>query len=118
MPKAYMITCSMPLIIISLQLLSRVQLFVTPCITALQASLSITNSQSSLKLTSIESLMTSSHLILHCLLFLLLPMPPSIRVFSNESILHMRWPKSWSFSFSIIPSEELESKYFRPCWPI
>ena len=77
-----------------------------PWITALQASLSITISQSSLKLTSIESVMTSSHLILcHPLLFLP-PIPPSIRVFSNESTLRMRWPKYWSFSFSIIPSKE------------
>ena len=66
----------------------------------------ITNSQSSLKLTSIESVMPSSHLILCCPLFLLLPISPSIRVFSNESTLHMRWSKYWSFSFSIIPSKE------------
>ena len=79
---------------------------VTPWITARQASLSITISQSSLKLTSIESVMPSSHLIL-CRPLLLLPaIPPSIRVFSNESTLHMRWPKYWSFSFSIIPSKE------------
>ena len=72
-----------------------------------QASLSITNSQSSLRLTSIESVMPSSHLIL-CRPLLLLPaIPPSIRVFSNWSILHMRWPKYWSFSFSIIPSKEI-----------
>ena len=71
-----------------------------------QASLSITNSQSSLRLTSIESVMPSSHLIL-CHPLLLLPLiPPSIRVFSNESTLRMRWPKYWSFSFSIIPSKE------------
>ena len=73
---------------------------------ACQASLSITNSRSSLRLTSIESVMPSSHLILCSLLLLLPPIPPSIRVFSNESILHMRWPKYWSFSFSIIPSKE------------
>ena len=72
-----------------------------------QASLSITNSQSSLKLTSIESVMPSSHLILCRPLLLLPPIPPSIRVFSNESTLHMRWPKYWSFSFSIIPSKEI-----------
>ena len=65
-----------------------------------------TNSWSSLKLTSIESVMPSSHLILCCPLLLLPPIPPSIRVFSNESTLHMRWPKYWSFSFSIIPSKE------------
>ena len=68
--------------------------------------LSITNSWSSLRLTSMESVMPSSHLILRCPLFLLPPMPPSIRVFSNEPTLRMRWPKYWSFSFSIIPSKE------------
>ena len=91
----------------SVQLLSRVPLFVTLWIAARQASLSITNSQSSLRLTSIESVMTSSHLILCHLLLLLPPIPPSIRVFSNESTLLMRWPKYWSFSFSIIPSKEI-----------
>ena len=90
----------------SVQLLSRVRLFATPWIAAHQASLSITNSWSSLKLTSIELVMPSSHLILCRLLLLLPPIPPSIRVFSNESTLHMRWPKYWSFSFSIIPSKE------------
>ena len=90
----------------SVQSLSRVWLFVTPWIAAHQASLSITNSRSSLKLTSIESVMSSSHLILCHPLFLLPPIPPSIRVFSNESTLHMRWPKYWSFSFSIISSKE------------
>ena len=90
----------------SVQLLSHVQLFVTPWIAARQASLSITNSQSSLRLTSIESVMPSSHLILGCPLLLLPPIPPSITVFSNESTLHMRWPKYWSFSFNIIPSKE------------
>ena len=90
----------------SVQSLSRVLLFVTPWIAARQASLSITNSRSSLKLTSIESVMPSSHLILCRPLFLLPPIPPSIRVFSNESALHMRWPKYWRFSFSIIPSKE------------
>ena len=90
----------------SVQLLSRVRLFATPWITARQASLSITNSQSSLKLMSIESVMPSSHLILCHPLLLLPPIPPSISVFSNESILHMRWPKYWSFSFSISPSNE------------
>ena len=90
----------------SVQLLSRVRLFATPGITARQASLSITDSWSSLKLMSIESVMPSSHLIL-CRPFLLLPsIPPSIRVFSNESTLCMRWPKYWSFSFSISPSNE------------
>ena len=91
----------------SVQSLSHVQLFVTPWITARQASLSITNSRSSLKLTYIESVMSSSYLIFCCLLLLLPPIPPSIRVFSNESTLRMRWPKYWSFSFSIIPSKEL-----------
>ena len=90
----------------SVQSLSHVRLFATPWITAGQPSLSVTNSQSSLKLTSIESVMPSSHLIL-CHPHLLLPAhPPSIRVFSNESTFHMRWPKYWSFSFSIIPSIE------------
>ena len=78
----------------------------TPWIAARQASLSITNSQSSIKLMSIKSVMPSSHLILCCSLLLLPLTPPSIRVFSNESTLHMRWPKYWSFSFSIIPSKE------------
>ena len=90
----------------SVQLLSRVRLFATPWMAARQASLSITNSQSSLRLTSIEPVMPSSHLILCCPLFLLPPIPPSIRVFSNESTLRMRWPKYWSFSLSIIPSKE------------
>ena len=90
----------------SVQSLSHVELFATPWITARQASLSITNSQSLLKLMSIKSVMPSSHLI-HCHLLLLLPpTPPSIRVFSKESTLHMRWPKYWSFSFSISPSSE------------
>ena len=79
----------------------------TPWIVAHQASLSITNSWSSLKLTSIESVMPSSHLILCRPLLLLPPIPPSIRVFSNESTLRMRWPKYWNFSFSIIPSKQI-----------
>ena len=83
-----------------------VQLFMTPWITARQASLSITNSQSSLKLRSIKSVMPSSHLILCRPLLLLPPIPPSNRVFSNESLLRMRWPKYWSFSFSISSSNE------------
>ena len=91
----------------SVQSLSRVRLFATPWITARQASLSITNSRSSLRLTSIESGMPSSHLIL-CRPLLLLPaIPPSIRVFSNESTRRMTWPKYWSFSFSVIPSKEI-----------
>ena len=91
----------------SVQSLSRVRLFATPGIAARQASLSITVSRSSLKLTSIELVMPSSHLILCRPLLLLPPIPPSIKVFSNESTLHMRWPKYWSFSFSIIPSKEI-----------
>ena len=84
----------------SVQSLSHVQLFATPWIAARQASLSITNSLSSLRLTSIESVMPSGHLILGHPLLLLPPTPPSIRVFSNESTLSMRWPKYWSFSLS------------------
>ena len=91
---------------ISVQSLSCVQLFVTPWIAARQASLSVTNSGNLLKLTSIESVMPSSHLILCRPLFLLPSIPPRIRVFSNESTVRMRWPKYWSFSFSIIPSKE------------
>ena len=99
----------------SVQSLSRVRLFATPLIAARQASLSITISQSSLKLTSIESVMPSSHLCRP--LLLLPPIPPSIRVFSNESILHMRWPKYWSFSFSITPSKEIPGLIsFRMDW--
>ena len=90
----------------SVQSLSHVRLFVTPWIAERQASLSITNSRSSLKLMSIESVMPSSHLILCRPLLLLSPIPPSIRVFFNESTLRMRWPKYWSFSFSISPSNE------------
>ena len=90
----------------SVQSLSRVQLFATPWISAHQASLSITNSRSLLKLMSIESVMPSSHLILCCPLLLLPPILPSIRVFPNESTLCMRWPKYWSFSFNISPSNE------------
>ena len=90
----------------SVQSLSRVWLFVTPWIAARQASLSITNSRSSSKLMSIELVMPSSHLILCCPLLLLPPIPPSIRVFSNESTLRMRCLKYWSFSFNIIPSKE------------
>ena len=101
----------------SVQSLSRVRLFVTPWIAAYQASLPSTNSQSSLRLTSIESVMPSSHLILCRPLLLLTPIPPSIRVFSNESTLHMRWPKYWSFSFSIIPSKEIPGLIsFRMDW--
>ena len=100
----------------SIQLLSRVWLFATPWIAAPQASLSITNSQSSPKLMSIESVMLSSHLILCPPLLLLPPIPPSIRVFSSESTLPMRWPKYWSFSFSIRPSKEHPGLIFRMDW--
>ena len=88
------------------QSLSRVRLFATPWIAARQAFLSITNSRSSLRLMSIESVMPSSHLILCRPLLLLPPIPPSIRVFSNKSAFHIRWPKYWSFSFNISPSNE------------
>ena len=91
----------------SVQSLSRVQLFATPWIAARQASLSITNTRSSLTLMPIQSVVPSSHLILGRPLLLLSPIPPSIRVFSNESTLQMRWPKYWSFIFSIIPSKEI-----------
>ena len=90
----------------SVQSLSCVRIFVTPRITACQASVSITNSQSSLKLMSIKLVMPSNHLILCRPLLLLPPIPPSIRVFSSKSTLRMRWPKYWSFSFSISPSNE------------
>ena len=104
-------------IIRSDQSLSHVRLFATPWIAAHQASLSITNSPSSLRLTSIESVMPSSHLILCCPLLLLPSIPPSIRVFSNESTLRMRRPKYWSFSFSIIPSKEIPGLIsFRMNW--
>ena len=101
----------------SVQLLSRVRLFAIPWVAAGQASLSITNTRSSLRFTSIESVMPSSHLILSHPLLLLPSIPPSIRVFSNESTLHMRWPKYWSFSFSIIPSREIPGLIsFRMDW--
>ena len=101
----------------SVQSLSHVQLFATPWIPGHQASLSITNSRSSLKLTSIKLVMPSRHLILCRPLLLLPPISPSIRVFSNESTLHMRWPKYWSFSFSIIPSKEIPGLMsFRMDW--
>ena len=94
------------LVVVVIQSLSRVWLFVTPWSAARQAPLSITNSLSLLKLMSIESVMPSDHLIL-CRPLLLLPsISPSIRVFSNESVLHIRWPKYWSFSFNISPSNE------------
>ena len=90
----------------SVQSLSSVQLFVTPWTAARQISLSIMNSQSSLKLISIESVMPSNHLILCHPLLLLPSIIPSIRVSSNESALRIRWPKDWSFSFSVSPSNE------------
>ena len=101
----------------SVQSHSRVRLFATPRIAARQASLSITNSRSSLKLTSIKSVMPSSHLILCRPLLLLPPIPPSIRVFYNELTLRMRWPKYWRFSFSISPSSEYQGLIsFRMDW--
>ena len=90
----------------SVQSLSCVQFFAAPWTAAHQASPSSTNSWSLLKLTSVESVMPFNHLILYCPLLLLPPICPSIRVFSNESVLHIRWPKYWSFSFSISPSSE------------
>ena len=101
----------------SVQSLSRVRLFATPWIAARQASLSITNSRSSLRFTFIKSVMPSSRLILCHPLLLLPPIPPSIKAFSNESTLRMRWPKYWSFSFSIIPSKEIPGLLsFRMDW--
>ena len=90
----------------SVQSLSRVQLFVTPWTAARQASLSITHSRSMLKLMSIESVMPSNHFILCCPLLLPPSIFPSFRVFSNESVIHVRWPKHWRFSFSVSPSPE------------
>ena len=100
----------------SVQPLSRVQLFATPWTAARQASLSIANSWSLLKLMSIESVMPSNHLILCCPLLPLPSLFPSIRVFSSESVLHIRWPKYWSFSFSICPSNEYSGLIFRMDW--
>ena len=101
----------------SVLLFSHVQIFLTPWIAARQASLSITNSWSLLKPMSIELVMPSSHLILCHPLLLLPPIPPSIRVFSNESTLYMRWPKYWSFTFSISPSNEHPGLiFFRMDW--
>ena len=99
------------------QSLSPVQLFATPWTAASQASLSITNSQSLLKLMSIESVMPSNHLILCHPLLLLPSIFPSIKIFSNESVLPIRWPKYWSFSFSISPSNEYSGLIsFRMDW--
>ena len=101
----------------SVQSLSHVLLFATPWTAARQASLSITNSWSLLKLKSVESVMPSSHLILRCPLLLLPPIFPSIRVFSNESALHIRWPKYCNFSFRITPSNEYSGLLsFRVDW--
>jgi len=101
----------------SVQSLSRVRLFAVPWTAADQASLSITNFWSLLKLMSIELVMPSNHLILCCPLLLPLSIFPSIRVFSNESVLHIRWPKYWSFSFSISPSNEYSGLInFRIYW--
>ena len=90
----------------SVHLLCRVRIFAMPWTATCQVSLSITNSWSLLKLMSIESVMPSNHLILCCPLLLLSPIPPSIRIFSNESVLCIRWPTYWGFSFSISPSNE------------
>ena len=98
--------CSHGFAISSVQSLSRVQLFATPWTAARQASLSISNSQSLLKLLSIESVMPSNHLILCHPLLLLPSIFPTIRVFFSESVLHIRWPKYWSFSLSVSPSSE------------
>ena len=92
--------------VLSVQLLGRVRQFVTPWSTARHASLSITISSSLLRLMPTESVMPSNHLILCCLLLLLPSIFPTIRVFSSESVLHIRWPKYWSFSFSVRPSNE------------
>ena len=101
----------------SVQSLSHIRLFATPWTAARQASLSITNSWSLLWLTSIESVMPSNHLILCCPLLLLPSIFPSNRVFSNKSVLHIRWPKYWSFSFSISPSNEYSGLVsFRMDW--
>ena len=101
----------------SVQSLSRVRLFATPWIVARQASLSITNSQSLLKLMPTESVMPSNHPII-CRPLLLPPsIFPNIRVFSNESVLHIKWPKYWSFSFSISPSNEYSGLVGSPCSP-
>ena len=111
-------TCTLRLdSVISVQSLSRVRLFVTPWTEARQASLSITNSQSLLKVMSIESVMSSNHLIFCCPLLLLPSIFASIRVFPNESVLHIRWPKYWSFSFSTSPSNEYSGLIsFRMDW--
>ena len=108
--KLYMCNCND---FSSVQLLSHVWLFVTPWTVACQAFLFITNSQRLFNLMSIESVMPSNHLILCCPRFLLPSIFPRIKVFSNESVLHIRWPKYWSFSFSISPSNEYSELI---CW--
>ena len=114
-PLSFLSLCVGHFVVI--QSLSRVRLFVTPWTAARQASLSITNSWSLLKLMSIESVMPSSHLILCCPLLLPPSIFPSIMVFSNESFLCIRWPKYWSFSFSISPSNEYSGLIsFRTDW--
>ena len=109
--------CGWVLVVVVVQSLSRLQLFATPWTTTHQASISITKSWSLLKLMSIQSVMPSNHLIL-CRPLLLLPSVfPNIRVFSSESLLHIRWPKYWSFSFSISPSNEYSGLiFFRMDW--
>ena len=105
------------ILIRSVQLLSHVHLFATPWTAAGQASLSITRSQTLLKLTSIESVMPSNHLVLHRPLLLLPSFFPSVSVFSSESVLHIRWPQYWSFIFSISPSNEYSGLIsFRMYW--
>ena len=106
LPTSYLILYMVVYVSQPVQSLSRVRLFATPWIAACQASLSITNSWGLLKLTSIESVIPSNHLILCHPLFLLPSILPSLRVFSNESVLHIRWPNYCSFSFSISPSNE------------
>ena len=116
---AHSIWVSFPLFLFhgSVQLLSLVQLFVTPWTAASQASLSITNSRNLLRLMSTESAMPFNHLILYCPLFFLPSIFPRIRVFSNESVLCIRWPKYWNFSFSISPSNEYSGLIsFRMDW--
>ena len=105
------------MLISSVQSLSRVRLFAAPWTAACQASLSITNSRSFLKRISIESVMPSNHLILCHTLLCLLSILPSIRVFSSESVFHIRWPKYWNFSFNISPSNEYSGRIsFRMDW--
>ena len=116
-PYNHLVLCHPLLLLTSVQSLGRVRLFVIPWTAARQASLSITNSRSLLRLMSIESVMPSNYLILCCPLLFLPSIFPRIRVFLNESVLHIRWPKYWSFSFSISPSNEYsELIFFRMDW--